>query len=97
VFLIIEVPNMSVMGFLQRDEVIGEYVEDMIERGGLIGASIFSFAGGENTMPKDLRKPDIAISNSFLSRWYIKDVGSIPRWSKYSKLLDKRRNELLLK
>lgn len=39
----------------------------------------------------------VAISSSFLSKWYIDGYGVIPRWSPWSKKLDQKREELLEK
>lgn len=44
----------------------------------------------------DNEYPFIAKSMPALtSKWYIDGIGRIPRWSKWSKILDKRRMELL--
>lgn len=47
-----------------------------------------------NTLLTDMPKYT-ARSQSPLSKWYIQDYGSIPRWSKWSKRLDARRKSLL--
>ena len=38
----------------------------------------------------------ISAKNLF-TKWYINDIGTIPRWSIYSKLLDQKRLELIAK
>jgi hypothetical protein len=37
----------------------------------------------------------VSRSQSVLSKWYIQDYGWIPRWSKWTKVLDAKRAELL--
>lgn len=38
----------------------------------------------------------ITTHNSLISKWYVHDFGQIPRWSKWSRVIDEKHNELLL-
>ena len=46
--------------------------------------------------PTDITKPLISIAPSRICKWYISKAGTVLKWSKYSKVIDKYHETLLI-
>lgn len=85
---VIEITHWFIVGFLLKDEIIKEFAKKEYRINPLKNEILMESSYSD--------KPMVAILRSVLSKWYIEDVGCIPRWSKYSKHFDKLRIELLI-
>src|SRR5690349_21507867 len=89
--VVIEVLAWFIMGPLLKERTFERYLGKYWEE--------IRLNSYENTgkLLSGLPKYLSASSPTPLSRWSIQDFGRIPRWSKWSKELDKKRAELMLK
>ena len=92
--VVVELTHISVFGKLRKEAWLnGYFIEGLDDYDNLIGGDKHILVYDYD---KSVRVPFIAKSNSTLSKWYIQDIGTIPRWSKWSKKLDEHRLELLI-
>jgi len=92
VFLIEEDSHKYVYGSLLKEDFLDQFFDSRIDTYELNQLTSYIMKEKAN-----FRAPYIAIAKSFLSKWHINRVGCIPRWSKWSKRLDEKREELLCK
>lgn len=87
VFLIVEGVHISVYGWMideaELDAYLGKHLEDAEMNPYSLNGTLFS------GMPRY-----VARSQTFLTKWHIEGYGTIPRWSKWTEVLDKKRLEL---
>lgn len=84
---LMEVTYLSVYGFFLSDKEVGPYLDKYLSQTRLnqFGTDMLV------NLPKYVSKNSFSI----LARWHVEDYGVIPRWSKWSKVLDARHKELL--
>lgn len=86
--LIIELAQKSVLGKFIKEKDLDVYLSKYLPYAKINPYSKKGTMLGE--MPKY-----VALFPSVLTKWHIEDYGTIPRWSKWSKRLDEKREFLL--
>lgn len=89
-FGMVELVHRSVYGPMLSDEVVGPYIEKYLDK------MTLNEYQRDGTLFSDLPRY-ISRSQSFLTKWHINGYGTIPRWSKWSDVLEKKRRELMAK
>jgi hypothetical protein len=82
--------QIRVFGPLKSERELDEFFEPRIDN-----FSVSPFNSSIMYVAKGRDMKFVAKTSSLLSRWYIHDVGTIPRWSKWNKRLDEKRSEQL--
>lgn len=85
---IVEATHFMVFGWFIPEEELGVYLEKYLPN-----AQLNEFSK-DGTLFSGFPRY-VARTRTFITKWYISDYGTIPRWSKWSKKLDDRRKELL--
>lgn len=87
IFLIVESVHISVYGWPIDEDELDMYLDKHLDKAEMNPYSQNGtlFSG----MPRY-----VARSQSFLTKWHIEGYGTIPRWSKWTEVLDKKRLEL---
>lgn len=84
--------TFSIFGWFVSNKKLDEIIPDLNEYNRLCGRedNIILTSSASKPYLATIRLPFV-----IMTKWYIDDVGIVSRWSKWSSMLDERRNELL--
>ncbi len=86
-----EIASNNVSGKLLKDREMDAFMDKYLDQYKMIESSSSPLLW----IPGSPEIPYIAVANSPLSKWYIGDhYGRIPRWSKYTRMIDERYETL---
>lgn len=88
VALLLEIPSWMVYGWFLKETELDVYLGKYLEK-----ATLNPYQK-DGTLFCDLPLY-ISRHSSIFSQWYIEDYGQVPRWSKWNKLISKKRMSLM--